>query len=88
MGLSSLLAMELRNRLELLVGRSLSATLVWNYPTIDGLVGFLAGDSVPAAKPATKTIDVAAPAALAPVEVAKVADLSDADAARLLRRRR
>ncbi len=88
MGLSSLLAMELRNRLELLVGRPLSATLVWNYPTIEGLVGFLSGEGAAAATPAPKSIDVAVPAAIAPVEVAKVADLSDADAARLLRRRR
>lgn len=88
MGLSSLLAMELRNRLELLVGRSLSATLVWNYPTIEGLVGFLAGDGANQDKPAANASVVTAAPSVAPVEVAKVAGLTDADAARLLRRRR
>ena len=39
MGLSSLMAMELRNRLERPLARPLSATLAWNYPTVDALVG-------------------------------------------------
>ena len=38
MGLNSLMAMELRNRLESDLGRPLSATLAWNYPTVDALV--------------------------------------------------
>ena len=42
MGLNSLMAMELRNRLETALGRSLSATLAWNYPTVDALVQHLA----------------------------------------------
>ena len=43
MGLNSLMAMELRNRLETVVGRPLSATLAWNYPDRGRLVEFLAG---------------------------------------------
>jgi NAD(P)-dependent dehydrogenase (short-subunit alcohol dehydrogenase family) len=43
MGLESLLALELRNRLESRLGLRLSATIVWNYPTISGLAGYLAG---------------------------------------------
>ena len=39
------MAMELRNRLEASVGRSLSATLAWNYPTIEMLVDHLAAES-------------------------------------------
>jgi len=81
MGLTSLMALELRNRLEPLHGKPLSATLAWNYPTVDALVGFLAGDQAPAAAVAP------APEAAAPV-LAAVADLSDEDAARLLRKRR
>ena len=50
MGLSSLMAMELRNRLEAALGRPLSATLAWNYPTIEALVAHLAG-AEPAAAP-------------------------------------
>jgi acyl transferase domain-containing protein/acyl carrier protein len=42
MGLGSLMAMELRNRLEATLGRPLSATLAWNYPTVDAIVAHLA----------------------------------------------
>jgi len=41
MGLTSLMAMELRNRLEAELERPLSATLVWNYPTVEALVAHL-----------------------------------------------
>jgi myxalamid-type polyketide synthase MxaE and MxaD len=44
MGLDSLMALELRNRLESALGRTLSATLAWNYPTVDALVDYLAGE--------------------------------------------
>jgi myxalamid-type polyketide synthase MxaE and MxaD len=74
------MALELRNRLEPLHGKPLSATLAWNYPTVDALVAFLAGDHEPA-------VAVAAPEAVAPV-LEGVAELSDEDAARLLRKRR
>ena len=42
MGLNSLMAMELRNRLEAELERPLSATLAWNYPTVDALAAYLA----------------------------------------------
>jgi myxalamid-type polyketide synthase MxaE and MxaD len=80
MGLSSLLAMELRNRLESSLGRPLSATLAWNYPTLDTLVGFLCGEPVaPVAR--------AQPAAVLAVQE-DIANLSDDEAASLLRRKR
>jgi acyl carrier protein len=41
-GLDSLMAVELRNRLESDLEIKLSATLVWNYPTINQLSSFLA----------------------------------------------
>lgn len=44
MGLGSLLAIELRNRLEAALQRSLSATLAWNHPHLEALVAFLAAD--------------------------------------------
>ena len=47
MGLNSLMAMELRNRLEIALDRPLSATLAWNYPTIEILVDHLAGGAPP-----------------------------------------
>ena len=42
MGLTSLMAIELRNRLEADLSRPLSATLAWNYPTIEAMVTHLA----------------------------------------------
>jgi hypothetical protein len=43
MGLDSLMTLDLRNRLEASLGLSLSATLVWNYPTVATLTEYLAG---------------------------------------------
>jgi NADPH:quinone reductase-like Zn-dependent oxidoreductase/acyl carrier protein len=42
LGLDSLMALELRNRLEAGTGIALPATLVWNYPTVEALAPFLA----------------------------------------------
>jgi acyl carrier protein len=42
LGLDSLMALELRNRLELSLGATLSATLIWGYPTVAALAPFLA----------------------------------------------
>ena len=43
MGLTSLMAMELRNRLEAALDRPLSATLAWNLPDIQVLVAPFSG---------------------------------------------
>jgi acyl transferase domain-containing protein/acyl carrier protein len=41
LGLDSLMALELRHRLEVGLGIPLSATLVWNHPTVSAIVEFL-----------------------------------------------
>jgi myxalamid-type polyketide synthase MxaE and MxaD len=81
MGLSSLLAMELRNSLEASLGRSLSATLVWNYPTVDALVDYLGGDvasSSGAAPHISSSVSTSS-------HLTEVRDLSDEEAALALR---
>ena len=85
MGLTSLMALELRNRLEPLHGKPLSATLAWNYPTVDALVAFLAGDGDVSGGAATAP---AAPAADVASVLGDVNQLSDEDAARQLRKKR
>lgn len=41
LGMDSLTALEFRNRIETGINATLSATLVWNYPTINKLIPFL-----------------------------------------------
>ena len=43
LGMESLAAVEFRNRLEANLDLKLSATLVWNYPTVDAIATYLAG---------------------------------------------
>jgi acyl transferase domain-containing protein len=42
LGIDSIMSVELRNRLEAKLGVTLSATLIWNYPTVNEMVPFLA----------------------------------------------
>ncbi len=81
MGLSSILAIELRNLLERGLNRSLSASLAWNYPTLTAMVDYLAGQLEPAAEPA------GAPRAeaTAPEDLSQIAELSDEEALLALR---
>ncbi|MGZ4700435.1 MAG: beta-ketoacyl reductase, partial [Ilumatobacteraceae bacterium] len=88
MGLDSLMALELRNRLEAHTGLQLSATIVWNHPTVTLLAQHLDGrlgvelDAQPgAAAVDTPTV----PDDAAPVAVAHAGDVTSGDLAEMLR---
>ena len=82
MGLNSLMAIELRNRLEAALKRPLSATLAWNYPTIEALVTQLAG-----AEPVAIVASVKSQQALTALSdrISEVAEISDEQAIAALR---
>ena len=93
MGLDSLMAVELRGLLGAGLGltRTLSATLMFDYPTIEALARYLETEVVDVPGDAAKVTVVAAPAAAAPVPDPHLADaigaMSDDDVAALLMRR-
>jgi acyl transferase domain-containing protein len=79
MGLNSLMAIELRNRLEAALGKSLSATLAWNHPTVAALVAHLSGGGETApAEPQRTVVPL-------PERVTNLAELSDEEALAALR---
>jgi NAD(P)-dependent dehydrogenase (short-subunit alcohol dehydrogenase family)/acyl carrier protein len=85
LGLQSLSALELRNQLERSLGVKLSATLVWNHPTIRALATFLLGriEPAPAAPPApapAPAVDAAQAAASSGDAAIDVADMSEDEA--------
>jgi acyl transferase domain-containing protein len=86
LGLDSLLALELRNRLEAALALALPASLAWNYPTIEALTIHL--DAL--LSPATEVeAAVSCPAVSTDADLSLFLDdidaLSDDEAARLLR---
>jgi phthiocerol/phenolphthiocerol synthesis type-I polyketide synthase A len=47
MGLNSVMAMSVRREAEQLVGIELSATMLWNHPTVESLAAYLADKLLP-----------------------------------------
>jgi hypothetical protein len=88
LGLDSLMAVELRNRLAtgLALTRPLSATLMFDYPTIDAIAEHLAKEiATPVRMDADPREDVSAGLAIAPaVSAADLAELSDKEVEELL----
>lgn len=78
LGIDSLTAVELKNKLEAEVGLSLGSSLVFNYPTIDALANFLMTSLFP------DTGEQAVPTDAAPAPDQAVAALSDDEAEALL----
>ncbi len=86
MGLTSLLAMELRNRLERALGVPLAATLAWNYPTVTALAAHLAGASKAKASAVPKIAETTSQTVRE--KIAEATELSDDDVLLALRNRR
>jgi acyl carrier protein len=82
LGLDSLLAVELRNTLGTALGRTLSATLLFDYPTIDALTDFILDQFAPAAPEEPVAAPTGTPAATSLVE--SIEDLSDEEVERML----
>jgi malonyl CoA-acyl carrier protein transacylase len=56
LGMDSLMAVELKNRLESTLNCSLPTTLVFDYPTIETLVDYLLKEAIPSLREATPTV--------------------------------
>jgi acyl transferase domain-containing protein/acyl carrier protein len=82
-GMDSLTALELRTRLETVVGRALPATLVFDCPNVRAIARLLLTAANRAAAPAPARVAVAAPPAAA-AEALDLEALSDEDAEALL----
>jgi myxalamid-type polyketide synthase MxaE and MxaD len=85
LGLDSLMALELRNRLELSFGVTLSATLIWGYPTIGQLAPFLA-EKLGLSSPQAVAVAPDPAVAVAPdsTRASELAAISDEEAEALL----
>jgi NAD(P)-dependent dehydrogenase (short-subunit alcohol dehydrogenase family)/acyl carrier protein len=82
MGMDSLMAVDLKTRLEAAVGHRLPSTLTFNYPTVTALAGYLV-DEMLGVRPSTESPAPPAPGASAPADASRD-DLSEDELAALL----
>jgi acyl transferase domain-containing protein/NADP-dependent 3-hydroxy acid dehydrogenase YdfG/acyl carrier protein len=89
LGFDSLMTLELRNRLEASLGLKLSATVVWNYPTIAALTEHLARklELAPEATPEATGAAPPDPAAVLPELTKALQALTEDEAAAALARK-
>jgi acyl carrier protein len=88
MGLDSLMAVDLKSRLEAGVGQPLPSTLTFNYPSVGALANFLLQDILGSAdEPAPAPSREARPAEEADASKGTDADASEEELAALLRRK-
>lgn len=89
LGMDSLSALELRNRLQKDLGISLPSTLVFQHPTAAALVDWLAGEldsAVAAQAPATEAVHPRAASAPTRDEISTIAALTEEELARMVDR--
>ncbi|NRD65389.1 acyltransferase domain-containing protein [Corallococcus exiguus] len=86
LGMDSVMSLELRNRIEARTGIRLSATALWNHPTVEALTGFVLSQasSAPAARSTPARVVPPAPVPAAPAVPADAALPSDLELERLL----
>jgi acyl carrier protein len=87
LGLDSLMAVELRNAVGSAVGRSLSATLLFDYPTLDRLVGYLSTEVLALERSTTEADEATPSPAPESAESEALDDLSVDEMAALLEKR-
>jgi myxalamid-type polyketide synthase MxaE and MxaD len=84
MGMDSLMAVDLKARLEAVTGQRLASTLTFNYPTVTALAGFLADEVLGADVKPEAAPTPTPPSAVAPATDASRDDLTEDELAVLL----
>ncbi|MBV8587318.1 MAG: acyl carrier protein, partial [Verrucomicrobia bacterium] len=84
LGLDSLMAVELRNRLGDAVEHTLPATLLFDYPTVDGLTDYLSRTILKLAEAPAESPRPSAPISAGLDVLSEIENLDDAEIDRLL----